>query len=101
MSNELLDTDGENNAVRAFLMQWGLPGLTVGAMRKHMDRSGWPLQYCPEFARTGGADGEHLTKAGAQIWIRHLFSLEEKAERERQRTLCREHCHPETCPHKD
>lgn len=74
---ELLDSDGENRAVRSFLMQYSCDrALTVGAMRKHIDMSGWPLHYCPDFARTGACDSEHLTKAGAQLWIRFLFSLE-------------------------
>lgn len=74
---ELLDEEGENRAVRAFLMLYGgATGVTVGQMRKHMDMSGWPLQFCPEFARLGKCDGQHLAKAGAQIWLRHLFNLE-------------------------
>lgn len=74
---DLLDTDGENRALRSFLMQYGVPSLTVSAMRKHMERSGWGFDYCPDFAKFGGV--EHLTKAGAQIWIRHLLSLESGA----------------------
>jgi hypothetical protein len=76
MRDLLRDEDGENRAVRTFLMQWGLPGLTVGAMAQHMNRSGWPFEYWPDFARKVDNAGQHLTKAGAQIWIRHLFSLE-------------------------
>ena len=76
---DLMDDDGENRALRSFLMQYGVPSLTVGAMRKHMDRSGWPLQFCPDFARTGSADSQHLTKGGAQVWIRHLLSMEARA----------------------
>lgn len=77
MNIELLDEEGENLAVRSFLMQYSCDrALTIGAMRKHMDMSGWPLQYCPEFARIGDYDSQHLTKAGAQLWIRHLISME-------------------------
>jgi hypothetical protein len=74
---DLLDDDGENRAVRSFLMQYSCDrAITVGAMRNHMDMSGWPLQFCPPFARTGREDAAHLTKAGAQVWIRHLFEME-------------------------
>lgn len=73
---DLLDEDGENRAVRTFLMQYGAPGLTIGAMRSHMTRSGWGEEVIPPFARSAYS-AEHLTKAGAQIWIRHLFSLEQ------------------------
>jgi hypothetical protein len=79
MIRDLVDEEGENRAVRTFLMQYGLPGLTVGAMAQHMNRSGWPYEYWPDFARQVDNAGQHLTKAGAQIWIRHLFSLEGSA----------------------
>jgi hypothetical protein len=67
------DADGENKAVRSFLMLYGQPGLTVGQMKKHMTMSGfkaWPAWVETE------PHGAHLTKAGAQLWIRHLFALE-------------------------
>jgi hypothetical protein len=67
------DAEGENKAVRSFLMLYGQPGLTVGQMKKHMTMSGfksWPTWVETEH------DGAHLTKAGAQLWIRHLFALE-------------------------
>jgi hypothetical protein len=67
------DAEGENKAVRSFLMLYGQPGLTVGQMKKHMAMSGfksWPTWVETEH------DGAHLTKAGAQLWIRHLFALE-------------------------
>jgi hypothetical protein len=67
------DAEGENMAVRSFLMLYGQAGLTVGQMRKHMAMSGfksWPAWVDAE------PDGAHLTKAGAQLWIRHLFALE-------------------------
>lgn len=70
----LLDEDGENRAVRTFLMQWGYPGLTVGAMRDHMRRSGW--DNCWPTWVAASHQQSHLTKAGAQIWLRHLFNLE-------------------------
>ena len=70
MSN-LLDDDGENRAVRAFLMLYGTPGLTAVKMRNHLRASGfdiWPVWV-------DSAPG-HLTKGGAQHWLRMLFSLE-------------------------
>ena len=74
-----MDSDGENLALRSFLLQWGLPSLTVGMMRQHMARSGWGAAYCPPFVNNSTATaGEHLTKAGAQICIRHLLSMEPK-----------------------
>lgn len=71
---ELMDDDGENRAVRGFLMLYGTPGLTIGAMRKHMIALGFP--HWPEWVGFGSRDGEHLTKGGAQNWLRHLFALE-------------------------
>ena len=73
---DLVDDEGENRAVRTFLMQYGVPGLTVAAMAQHMRRSGWGSEYWPPFARKVDNAGQHLTKAGAQIWLRHLFALE-------------------------
>jgi hypothetical protein len=71
-----VDAEGENMAVRFFLMLYGQPGLTVGQMKGHMRMSGfkmWPAWVDTE------PDGAHLTKAGAQLWIRHLFALEPTA----------------------
>lgn len=67
---ELLDDDGENRAVRAFLMMYGTPGLTALKMKKHMIASGFP--HYPDWVQDC-----HLTKAGAQIWLRQLFALEQ------------------------
>jgi hypothetical protein len=70
------DAEGENKAVRSFLMLYGQPGLTVGQMKKHMARSGftsWPTWVDTE------PYVAHLTKAGAQLWVRHLFALEPPA----------------------
>ena len=71
----LLDEDGENQAVRTFLMLYGT-GLTVARMREHMELAGWP--QAPEWALKPEAQG-HLTKGGAQSWLRHLFALETNA----------------------
>lgn len=80
MDRELLDEDGENQAVRAFLMAYGEPGLTVARMRRHMELAGWP--QAPEWNTKPEAQG-HLTKGGAQDWLRHLFALESSASGER------------------
>jgi hypothetical protein len=74
LARDVIDDEGENRAVRTFLMQYGLPGLTVGAMRNHMSRSGWEGCW-PEWVAEAHA-GTHLTKAGAQLWLRFLFNLE-------------------------
>lgn len=72
---DLLDEDGENRAVRTFLMQYSCDrAVTVGAMLAHMDSAGWP-GMAPAFALEVRPE-THLTKAGAQLWLRHLFSLE-------------------------
>jgi len=47
---ELLDTDGENRAVRSFLMVYGNAGLMVGEMQRHMQACGYP--YWPEWVPT-------------------------------------------------
>jgi hypothetical protein len=73
MDRELLDEDGENQAVRTFLMLYGT-GLTVAKMREHMALAGWP--QAPEWATKPEAQG-HLTKTGAQSWLRHLFAMEQ------------------------
>lgn len=75
---ELLDDDGENRALRTFLMQYSCDrATTVGAMLAHMNRSGW-RGLAPAFA-LGVRPEENLTKAGAQLWIRHLLSIEARA----------------------
>lgn len=62
--------DGENRAVRYFLMMYGGQTRTIEGMRKHLQLSGFP--YWPEWAERDG----HLTKGGAQAWIRYLIGLE-------------------------
>lgn len=74
MLQTLVDEEGENRAVRTFLMQWGLPGLTVGAMRRHMQACGW-YEFWPDWVTKSHSEA-HLTKAGAQLWLRYLFNLE-------------------------
>ena len=68
--------DNENMAVRCFLMLYGGNcGVTIEKMRNHMVSSGYPLW--PAWVDTV-EDTSHLTKFDAQMWIRYLFSLEEK-----------------------
>ena len=69
---ELLDTDGENRAVRAFLMIYGTQGLTAVRMRDHLRASGFD-DASPDWVDQ--APG-HLTKGGAQHWLRMLFAME-------------------------
>ena len=77
MTIELMDSDGENRALRSFLLLYGCnPKTTVGCMLSHMRLSGFP--HWPEWVNTEHP-GEHLTKAGAQLWIRHLLALEPDA----------------------
>lgn len=69
---ELLDDEGENMAVRAFLIAYQRAGLRISQMRRHMELSGYPLW--PQWV-TAQPD-EALTKAGAQLWLRYLLALE-------------------------
>ena len=78
MSDNLMDEDGENRAVRWFLAGYkATPSNTVDDMKKHLTRCGFPLwpDWC---AQSHG--GQHLTKGGAQSWLRHLFALEPTKE---------------------
>lgn len=78
MSNqlELIDKDGENLAVRAFLLFYASSqgNVSVRDMTKHLSNSGfygcWPDWVTNENYM------EHLTKTGAQNWLRHLFAIE-------------------------
>jgi hypothetical protein len=80
-ARELLDDDGENRAVRTFLQLYGgASSPTIGQMRGRLEASGfdkfWPDWVCSEFPST------HLTKGGAQDWLRHLFGLEQSSARD-------------------
>jgi hypothetical protein len=69
---DLIDDEGENQAVRMFLLLYGgNNGCTTGLMRYHLKASGFNGLW-PEWANKD----MHLTKAGAQLWLRHLFNLE-------------------------
>lgn len=81
MSNEqirdLVDEEGENRAVRSFLMIYGgtTSQPTTKQMRRHLEMSGF--ENCtPEWAK----EDMGLTKAGAQLWLRFLFNLEKTNE---------------------
>ena len=74
---DLLDTDGENKAIRSFLRFYLKPGITIGEMRDNMESSGWDGCWPDSI---GAADwNSTLTKFEAQDWLRHLFSLEQPA----------------------
>ena len=74
---EMVDDEGENQAVRMFLALYGgACGVTSEQMRKHLKMAGFDGAW-PEWASNHNG---HLTKAGAQLWIRHLFALEQPAQ---------------------
>jgi esterase/lipase len=74
IQRQLLDKDGENKAVRTFLALYGGGCKSVGAMRDNFRMAGfnglWPWWVGQQ------TPGSHLTKAGAQDWLRYLFALE-------------------------
>lgn len=73
MREKLLDEDGENQAVRMFLMMYGCCNSpTVKGMRDHLRLAGFDGCW-PEWAKTYD---HHLTKGGAQSWLRYLFGME-------------------------
>lgn len=78
---ELLDDDGENLALRTFLAFYGNnPTVSIGAMKDCMETSGWGNH--PEFASR--MSDWSMTKGTAQMWIRHLLSLEQALARPEQ-----------------
>lgn len=75
MIRNILMDDGENQAVRTFLQLYGCTNSpTVEQMKEHLDSSGFDGCW-PAWVNDPDNAG-HLTKGGAQDWIRHLFSLE-------------------------
>lgn len=76
MMDNILDTDGENKALRCFLLHYQSHKVSIGSMKYALKRSGFDGAW-PEFVESRADDSDHLTKAGAQLWIRHLLSLEE------------------------
>ena len=83
VQQEMVDDEGENQAVRMFLALYGGQyGITAEQMRKHLKMAGFDGAW-PEWANSHNG---HLTKAGAQLWIRHLFALaEQPAQQEYER----------------
>jgi hypothetical protein len=80
MRTPLIDDEGENRAVRSFLLYYGgNTGITVGNMRQHLEMCGYP--FWPSWCQDANVSREHLTKAGAQLWLRHLFDLEKTADK--------------------
>jgi hypothetical protein len=60
----------ENQAVRMFLLYYGgNTGCTIGGMVEHLKCAGFD-ECWPDWV---DAEDGHLTKAGAQHWIRHLL----------------------------
>lgn len=68
----LLDEDGENLAVRAFLALYGTSNPTAQGMARHMRASGFDI--VPDWVESASG---HLTKGGAQLWLRMLFEAEQ------------------------
>jgi len=68
----LVREDGENQAVRMFLMAYGTGNHNIETIKSHLKNSGFD-GYWPDWVNT---ETGHLTKAGAQLWLRHLFSME-------------------------
>jgi esterase/lipase len=79
MTRKLLDDDGENRAVRTFLQLYGATSsITLKDMCRHLEMSGFD-GYWPEWV-ADSHDRDHLTKGGAQSWLRYLFSLEQTTD---------------------
>lgn len=65
----------ENLAVRAFLSAYQCnPAVTVALMKSHMEHHGFNDCW-PDWVTDPNTQG-HLTKQGAQSWLRYLFALE-------------------------
>jgi len=63
--------EDENEAVRYFLMIYGgNNNITIGKMQAQMKLYG--IQEVPAWVETSHSEN-HLTKAGAQSWLRFLF----------------------------
>lgn len=71
MIENLIDSNGENQAVREFLKEFQCGLSTVESMKEHLRASGFP--HWPDWV-----DNAHgsITKSGAQSWLRYLFELE-------------------------
>ena len=72
---KLVDDEGENRALRSFLLYYtGVRAPTIGEVCDNMQLAGWD-GFWPDFVASSH-DRAELTKAGAQLWIRHLLELE-------------------------
>jgi len=74
MAEKIIDEDGENQAIRAFLTLYGNNTVTVEQMGNHMIRSGY-AEWCPGWITDKHEQG-HLSKGGAQDWLRFMFTKE-------------------------
>lgn len=76
---DLVDGEGENQAVRAFLMLYGSPDkraqVKLTAMKAFLTSMGFDGAW-PDWAEDESIIC--LTKSGAQLWLRYLFDLEDK-----------------------
>ena len=89
--------DNENQAVRAFLMLFGQPGLTTKQMRKHLIESGYP--FWPDAFKD---DDQHLSKQCAQFWLKYLFDCEKPIVKEHPScAICGRDYLPLLCPRVD
>ena len=78
MMDDLMDDDGENRAIRMFLAYYGgNSGISVFNMKYHLRMAGFDKAW-PAWCDEPDEDKQHLTKAGAQLWIRHLIALEDQ-----------------------
>lgn len=71
---KLIEDDGENRAVRGFLLGLECNIKSSEEMKTHMKRYGTP--YWPEYFNT--VKVADLTKFDKQEWLRYLFYLENK-----------------------
>lgn len=71
---EISQEPEENKALRMFLAYYGgNEGVTIQGMRSHLKYAGFN-GYWPEWVNT---EEGHLTKSGAQLWIRYILAAED------------------------
>jgi hypothetical protein len=73
---ELVDDEGENRAVRMFLLLYNSASPTALQMKEHLANCGYDC--APDWVERSPG---YLTKAGAQLWLRMLFDLEKKEKK--------------------
>lgn len=77
IARSIVDEDGENQPIRTFLMHYQhSPSITTSQMKDCMELAGWNRLW-PDWVNEE-PNTAHLTKGGAQSWIRYLFELEKK-----------------------